>query len=377
MIVFISNFLNHHQVNICNELRKYSEFYFVSSMSTPNEQLHLGYSDMNTECEYAVRMYESDEQKKLAQKLLNEAEVVIAGSCTFPFEMLIPRLNADKLTFWFSERLFKYSWLELFYPPKLKRVLSQCTKYRKNKNFYLLCAGGFVASDYKWYNAFKGKSFSWGYFPPVIIKTDEELFASKPNNKINILWVARYLSLKRPEHAISVAKTLKKVGVSFELKMIGVGEKFNTIAQMIKKNNLSDCVIQVGSVPHPKVREYMDAADIFLFTSTRREGWGAVLNESMNSGCAVVADKRIGGAKTMIKNGENGILFASKKQLIQSVLSLVRNRERIRLLGKNAYQTIADEWTASVAAERFYKVISNLLRAEEITEYYSGPMVKQ
>ena len=32
----------------------------------------------------------------------------------------------------------------------------------------------------------------------------------------------------------------------------------------------------------------MEKADIFLFTSDRREGWGAVANEAMNSACALV-----------------------------------------------------------------------------------------
>ena len=34
----------------------------------------------------------------------------------------------------------------------------------------------------------------------------------------------------------------------------------------------------------------MEQADIYLFTSDRNEGWGAVANEAMNSACAMVAD---------------------------------------------------------------------------------------
>ncbi len=45
----------------------------------------------------------------------------------------------------------------------------------------------------------------------------------------------------------------------------------------------------LGAMSPDKVRAYMERADVFLFTSDFNEGWGAVLNESMNSGCAVVA----------------------------------------------------------------------------------------
>lgn len=58
--------------------------------------------------------------------------------------------------------------------------------------------------------------------------------------------------------------------------------------------NLNDYVTFTGPVQSDKVRGFMERAGIFLFTSDRQEGWGAVLNESMNSGCAVVASHAIG-----------------------------------------------------------------------------------
>lgn len=374
MIVFISNFLNHHQLNICNELAQKDKFYFIASIPVAEEQLNLGYDDMNNQYDFVIRMYESDEQKELAQKLLNEADVVIAGSCAFPFEMLVPRLERDKLTFWFSERLFKISWLELFYPPKLKRVLSQCTKYRKNKNFYLLCAGGYVANDYKWYNAFKGKSFSWGYFPECYVKNEELLFSQKQNSKLKILWVSRYLKLKRPEWIIYAAEKLRDNNINFEINMIGSGALYIKINELIKKKHLDQHVIQKGALPYKQVREEMDKADIFLFTSTRREGWGAVLNESMNSACAIIADKAIGGAKSMIKNGENGILFSNKKQFCEALFNLVCDKNLITTLANNAYETIANIWSANVAADRFYSVVSALLNGKSLPIYKNGPM---
>ena len=45
----------------------------------------------------------------------------------------------------------------------------------------------------------------------------------------------------------------------------------------------------------------MEESEIYLVTSDRKEGWGAVVNEAMNSGCAVVADHMIGAAPWMIR----------------------------------------------------------------------------
>ena len=58
------------------------------------------------------------------------------------------------------------------------------------------------------------------------------------------------------------------------------------LRQMIHDKQLDDCVSMLGAMSPEKVRDYMEAADIFLFTSDFNEGWGAVLNEAMNSSCA-------------------------------------------------------------------------------------------
>lgn len=374
MIVFISNFLNHHQLEICEELAQREEFYFIASTPVAKEQLDLGYDDMNRIYPFVVRMYESEAKRTRAQELLDRADAVIAGSCAFPFEMLVPRLKADKLTFWFSERLFKRSVLELFYPPKLKRVLTQCTKYRKNKNFYLLCAGGYVAHDYAYYRAFKHKSFAWGYFPHIYHKDESALFEKKGGEKLQLLWTARYLKWKRPKYTLKAARALKKAGVDFEIKMLGQGKLYDKIAAKIKKRHLEKEVIQLGAVPFKEVRNYMDAADIFLFTSTRKEGWGAVVNESMNSACALLADRRIGAVKSMVKDGQNGVLYRNKRQFIKRLLLLARDRDRIRALGHEAYETMTGIWSAQCAAERFHTVYRAICEKNEIVKYEDGPM---
>ena len=119
----------------------------------------------------------------------------------------------------------------------------------------------------------------------------------------------------------------------------------------------------------------MDKANIFLFTSTRREGWGAVLNESMNSGCAIIADKAIGGAKSMIIDGENGLLFSNKKQFKKLLLVLARDRNIMKYIAENAYKSVIEVWSANVAADRFYSIATTLLTGKTMPIYEDGPMM--
>ena len=54
-----------------------------------------------------------------------------------------------------------------------------------------------------------------------------------------------------------------------------------------------------------------------------QEGWGAVVNEAMNSGCAVVADHMIGAAPWLIRQGENGRTgSAERRATLQRELGL-------------------------------------------------------
>jgi glycosyltransferase involved in cell wall biosynthesis len=374
-IVFISNFLNHHQLQLCLELNKLSLFTFVATIPVPGERIDLGYKNMNDEYSFVIKIYESDNQYNQAQDLINNADVVIAGSCSFPFKMILNRLEENKLTFWFSERLFKHSELMRLYPKTVKRVLSQCVKY-KDKNYYLLSAGGYVSQDYNFYNAFKSKSFKWGYFPQKIDLNINEIITQKEKNScIRILWAGRFLGWKNPEYVIYAAQLLKRMNYDFVIDMIGIGKKVKHIKKIAKRLNLEDKINFCGSLPYLEVRKYMNNANIYLFTSNRTEGWGAVLNESMNSGCAVICNNKIGSAKYLIDDNYNGILYKNKREFLDKILELVNNEKLRNQLGLNAYKTIVNEWNAEVAAERFFQFCQNKLNNKDCN-FENGIMSK-
>ena len=119
----------------------------------------------------------------------------------------------------------------------------------------------------------------------------------------------------------------------------------------------------LGTMPPEKVREYMELSEIFLFTSDRQEGWGAVLNEAMNSGCAVVASHAIGSVPFLLKNGDNGLIYRSGdiNDLYEKVKYLLDNQATRAKLGINAYKTLCNKWNAENAAERFVKLSKALL----------------
>jgi glycosyltransferase involved in cell wall biosynthesis len=84
-------------------------------------------------------------------------------------------------------------------------------------------------------------------------------------------------------------KRLKDNSFDGTLDFIGDGPIHEEIRTMVNSLRLDDRIKFLGSISPNKVREYMEKENIYLFTSDQQEGWGAVLNESMNSGCVVVS----------------------------------------------------------------------------------------
>ncbi|MBQ7562050.1 MAG: glycosyltransferase family 4 protein, partial [Synergistaceae bacterium] len=112
---------------------------------------------------------------------------------------------------------------------------------------------------------------------------------------------------------------------------------------------------------------------IFIFTSDKGEGWGAVLNESMTSACAVVAGIKIGSAPYVINDGQNGLLFNDRdiQDLARKVKELLINPGKISRLGRAAYNTIINEWNAENAAKKFVKLADSIMAGQNFKNLFS------
>ena len=191
-----------------------------------------------------------------------------------------------------------------------------------------------------------------------------------------MLWAGRFIDWKHPEYVIEVARRLKADGYDFNIRMLGNGVLWDDIRQQVQELGLEDCVQLIGSVPAEQVRSYMEDASVYLFTSDRNEGWGAVLNESMNSGCAVVACSAIGSVPFLLRDGINGFTYESGNvdQLYEKVKFLLDNPEKGEEMGREAYETMAGMWNAEVAAERLLRLSEALLHGEINPELFAdGP----
>lgn len=363
-VVFVSNFLNHHQIPFCEEMKRLCDsFYFVATENGASQGFQT-----TADGEYTVD-YKLEKEK--AEQLILSADAVIFGAC--PNELISLRAKENKLSFLYSERFFKKGVWRRFIPSTRKAVIDRAVRY-KDKNFFVLCASAYLAYDLSFFGFKTEKCLKWGYFPEVkkYESVDKLIAEKKPDS---ILWAGRLIDWKHPETPVQVAKHLKKDGCNFTLDIIGDGELYAPLSQMIQKEGLSDCVRLLGPMEPKQVREHMEKSEIFLFTSNRKEGWGAVLNEAMNSGCAVVANRAAGSVPFLLKDGENGLVYDDKSphKLYKKVKRLLDNPLRRQEIAQNAYRALADIWNSKTAAERLTNVISEI-SANGMPPYYEdGP----
>lgn len=358
-IAFVSNFYNHHQKPVSDELYSMlgDGYHFIETEKISEERLNMGWG-RDEKPTYVLQNYTDQTAKENCQRIIDEADVVITGSA--PRSLLKTRLKNKKLTFYYAERIYKIKPPAYKYPVHFLKNLKNIICY---KNLYILCASAYTSADYAKVFTFKNKAYKWGYFTAVKEYEDvDALIDEKTPN--SILWTARFIDWKHPEHAVEIAKRLKKDGYDFKLNMIGNGELEEQIKELIEKESLSDCVEMLGSMRPEEVREYMEKSEIFIFTSDRNEGWGAVLNESMNSACAVVANSAIGSVPFLMKDGENGYMYKDVDGLYNKVKKLLDNAEERKRLSKNAYKTMIEEYNPKNAAKRLLSLCERMLEGE-------------
>ena len=370
-IVFLSNIFCHLQKPISDLLYKHTEgnYWFIETQKMPEERASLGY----TSPDEPYKVFYSPENKAEIIQLVNHADVVLHGLA--PYELVKERVRKGKLTFFYSERVFKKK-------VSLKLFLYLFREYYRQwggrKNAYLLAASAYAAFDFRKMLCFRNKAYKWGYFSEAKkYESLEEFYKRKSsiaNKRISIVWVARLIPLKHPEFAIRIAEKLKQAGYQFDLNLIGNGVMESELREFVDKNNLSDCVHVLGSMAPEKVRSYMEAGDIYLFTSDKNEGWGAVLNESMNSCCAAVASHAAGSVPFLLKDGKNGLIYrdGDLDSAYSKVTWLIEHPEERKRLGYEAYKTMTQVWSPENAAENLLSLSTSLLKGKEPTAF-EGP----
>lgn len=375
---FVSNYINHHQIPFAEAMLAEPDvdFRFIQTMPMEEERIRMGWAAEAAALPYVMLLYEDE---AAARTRIMESDMVLFG-WTERFDLAEERLAAGLPLLRVSERIYKEGQWRAVSPRGLAAKYREHTKYRRS-DCWMLCAGAYAASDFALIRSYPGKCFRWGYFPKLRRYAEgalEEYKKRDAEGTLRLLFAGRFVpGYKHPEFALHLAERLRGRGVRFRLDMVGGGEMEEELREYAERHGLCAPrepvpgappegelpVVFHGFLPPDEVRAFMERAQVFLFPSNHLEGWGAVLNEAMNSGCAVVAGAEAGASPYLIRHGENGLMFAGEDEedFIRKALWLTEDPERIRRLGRAAGETISTLWNAETAARELLRFTRYIL----------------
>lgn len=378
-ITFITNYMTHHQLPFCKEMYKIlgDNFAFLQTTAMEEERKNMGFL---MDVKNLGFVYDYDSDYSFSENLLDSSDVVICGGTHESY--IKPRLDKGKVTFRYFERLYKDSQWKAFIPTSYMRNYKAHTK-RNNSPVFLLCAGAYVPTDFSLLGAYKDKMFKWGYFTEMSPESFEDIYSKRKDNEIvKILWVGRMLDWKHPEVAVlainNIINNSHKKQKSISLTMIGEGPEKENLLRLIKEYKLEEYIQLLDFLDNESIRKKMEESDIYLMTSDGNEGWGAVVNEAMDKGMAVIGSSHAGSVPYLIQNGENGYIYKNLDiaELSKKIELLISDKALRYKLGENAYNTIHNIWNAKVAAERIVDLSKLICDKGNIFYENNGPLSK-
>lgn len=201
-------------------------------------------------------------------------------------------------------------------------------------------------------------------YNPVDIK-----FLEKQAEKINLkiekflkedyfLYVSRLTDQKQPEQVVDIYYKLKQQGIKKKLYIIGNGDKIELIKQKINEYNLKDDVTLLGQVENPY--PFFKNAKLFIHTS-KYEGLGMVLVESMVFGIPVVAYDCPTGPKDILGDSEYGELVTlnNKNLFVEKVCNLINDDKKYEQYKKKS-RVRADKFSIEINRLKLKELVENL-----------------
>lgn len=198
-------------------------------------------------------------------------------------------------------------------------------------------------------------------FPNAKVKVIQNSYRSDiffPNDKIEarnnlnlkqdekiILSVGNFVKTKGHEYLIKAIPEIVKSRSSVKLILIGSGHLKKKYLQLCEQLQIARKVIIIDPVKHEVLKEWYNAADIFVLPSLD-EAFGIVLVEAMACGLPAIGTKTQGPSE-IIENGKTGILIKTgdHQELTEKILDLFNNNNKLANIRSFAASKMKKEYS--------------------------------
>jgi glycosyltransferase involved in cell wall biosynthesis len=204
---------------------------------------------------------------------------------------------------------------------RAKKFMTEIEKIPANKIIHIN-----LAYDFSLFNKPIGESVG-----KIKVKFDSEIL---------LITVGRLTQFKRPELSVQVLRTLILDGIDAKLIILGTGEMYEALTQIIVNENLTDKIFLMGYVQN--VLDYMAAAT-FLVHPSILESSCVVVKEAGLIRLPVIACRGIGDFDEYLVNGKNGFLVNQETfvtEAVDVVKSNLKSSAKLNSMTANLHQDI-------------------------------------
>ncbi|MDD5432866.1 MAG: glycosyltransferase family 4 protein [Candidatus Omnitrophica bacterium] len=155
--------------------------------------------------------------------------------------------------------------------------------------------------------------------------------------------IARLSDVKGHSYLIEAMKLVVERFPETQLLVAGEGKTKNELLAQVEKLGLKQNVYFIDEVSDTNV--VLSIMDIFVMPSIN-EGLGLALMEAMAKGLPVIGSN-VGGIKTLLQNGANGVLFEPKdtSALAEAIIDLLKDKGKREKLGLKAQSFISQNFS--------------------------------
>lgn len=253
--------------------------------------------------------------------------------------------NVEQLIYKFLHRI-----IECIYPTKIVLVPSFSSKKKLKTETSLF-------KDIRYYyNGFDKKKLSEIDNSPTKKIIDhlnmEGFFRISVSGRLN--------REKRFDRAIEIFELIHNRNKNCVLFILGDGEQFDHINELVKKKGLSDSVYLLGFIRD--AQNYISLSQILLITS-EREGMPMVLWEALAQGVPVVSSD-VGGIKEILEPYNCGLVFQKDniQEAADKISFLIQNEELRKKMGESGKKIIDEKFNQKSfiqSIEGFYYSLIN------------------
>ena len=300
---------NPHILPIFEALYDRPEISFTGCVleSQPSWRVALGWPELPADTPFLQPLRSPDELQRY-HELARSADVVIWPGLKHSraIRMIRHRLRRKKLNVIWAERF-----IQRRRRSRLERWAMRMTVWAvNNRQVHLMTMGDGAEVDYRRFGASRWNAWRFGYAVEPRMTLDHGLEAA-PHGVMRLLFAGELCRRKGVDILLRALARAKLADDVWALTVVGDGDERSALESLAAELNIASRVRFLGVVPREKVDRYFAESDIVVLPS-RFDGWGAIINEGMEHGLAVIASDAVGAGPLLVADGVNGFVFPNE-----------------------------------------------------------------